>query len=244
MGHKKEISLDTEHLALDGDTKTRLLDAAETLYAAAGYEQLSMRELTRLARTNLGAASYHFGGKEALVQSMLARRFDPINTARLTLLDELEGSHAGHPTCEQVLAAIIAPVSLPHFDVLDDSPASRFAMSVGLDLAPEVREFLRRRNAEVSERFTAAFVRLAPHLPESDARWRLHTLCFATPGVPLNANTITMLRGAPLPAARLRVEAVAALGHLMRAALHAAAPDGTVVPAIEGALHRARDLLQ
>ena len=49
------------------DTKTRILDAAETLFVTGGYESMSMRQITASANVNLAAVNYHFGSKDALI---------------------------------------------------------------------------------------------------------------------------------------------------------------------------------
>jgi TetR/AcrR family transcriptional regulator, regulator of cefoperazone and chloramphenicol sensitivity len=47
-------------------TKQRLLDAAEEIFAAKGYEAASVEEITKRAGANRAAISFHFGGKERL----------------------------------------------------------------------------------------------------------------------------------------------------------------------------------
>ena len=69
-----------------GDTKGRILEATELLFIEFGYEAMSLRQITARAKVNLAAVNYHFGSKEALMQSVLGRRLDPLNTRRLALL--------------------------------------------------------------------------------------------------------------------------------------------------------------
>jgi len=47
-------------------TKQRLLEAAEELFAAHGFDGVSVDAITRKARANRAAVSFHFGGKERL----------------------------------------------------------------------------------------------------------------------------------------------------------------------------------
>ena len=56
---------------LPGDTKERILDVAERLFAERGFDGVSMRDLTREAEVNLAAVNYHFGGKDALISGGL-----------------------------------------------------------------------------------------------------------------------------------------------------------------------------
>ena len=52
------------------DTRERILDAAERLFMAHGYEGTSMRLITGDASVNLAAVNYHFGSKESLMQEV------------------------------------------------------------------------------------------------------------------------------------------------------------------------------
>src|SRR5258708_37939882 len=72
------------------DTKTRILDAAESLFMEHGFEAPSLRSLTAAASVNLAAVNYHFGTKEELFQAVLTRRLDPMNQERIDLLERLE----------------------------------------------------------------------------------------------------------------------------------------------------------
>ena len=91
------------------NTKTRLLDTAERLFAHHGIEATSLRTITAEAGVNLAAVNYHFQSKEALMHAVIARRLDPINQRRLAMLDAYEaeagavGAHdaLGHArTCD------------------------------------------------------------------------------------------------------------------------------------------------
>ena len=49
-------------------TPTQLLDVAERLFAERGIDNVSIREIVRASgQSNLSAAHYHFGTREALV---------------------------------------------------------------------------------------------------------------------------------------------------------------------------------
>ncbi len=72
------------------DTKNRILDVAERLFAEQGIAETSLRLLTAEADVNLAAVHYHFGSKDKLIREVVGRRFQPINHERLELLDQLE----------------------------------------------------------------------------------------------------------------------------------------------------------
>jgi TetR/AcrR family transcriptional regulator, regulator of cefoperazone and chloramphenicol sensitivity len=56
------------------DTRERLLDAAERLFAKCGFAGTSVREITDAAEANLGAVNYYFRSKENLYAEVFARR--------------------------------------------------------------------------------------------------------------------------------------------------------------------------
>ena len=79
-----------------------ILDATEELLAQAGFAGMSLRALTGRAGVNLAAVHYHYGSKEEVTRSALARRIGPVNKQRLRLLDELEAAD-GPSTSRDVL---------------------------------------------------------------------------------------------------------------------------------------------
>ena len=52
------------------DTRRRLLEAAGELFACHGTEAVTVRDITAQAGTKPNAVSYHFGGKEGLVNAI------------------------------------------------------------------------------------------------------------------------------------------------------------------------------
>jgi AcrR family transcriptional regulator len=60
------------------DPRERLIEAARQLFASAGFDATSVRDITSRAHTNLGAITYHFGSKEALYHMVIERFATPI----------------------------------------------------------------------------------------------------------------------------------------------------------------------
>ena len=52
------------------DTRRRLLEAAGELFACHGTEAVTVRDITARAGTMPNAVSYHFGGKEGLIDAV------------------------------------------------------------------------------------------------------------------------------------------------------------------------------
>ena len=71
------------------DTKTRILDGAEQMFAREGFHNTSLRALTDLAEANLASVNYHFGSKEALLQTVIERRLLPLNIIRQEKIEKI-----------------------------------------------------------------------------------------------------------------------------------------------------------
>ncbi|KIX12328.1 TetR/AcrR family transcriptional regulator [Dethiosulfatarculus sandiegensis] len=71
-------------------TKERLLEEAERLFAEHGYEAVSVRVITKSAGCNLGAVNYHFGSKQNLYKAVFMERWIPRARKIHNLLEDLE----------------------------------------------------------------------------------------------------------------------------------------------------------
>lgn len=94
------------------DTKQRILDAAEALFASKGYNGTSVRAISKKAGTFLSAVNYHFGSKEALLHAVLKRRLTPLNekrTGRLMKVSEKAREKGKPPGVRDVIEAFIEP---------------------------------------------------------------------------------------------------------------------------------------
>ena len=94
------------------DTKTRILDAAEQLFARDGFHHTSLRSITGQAKVNLAAVNYHFGSKEALLQAVFERHLLPLNRLRQERLQQVleAAERAGRPpAADRLLRAFIEP---------------------------------------------------------------------------------------------------------------------------------------
>jgi len=115
----------------DADTKDRILDAAEHLYARKGYHSTSLREITGQAGVNLAAVNYHFGSKENLLRAILERRIVPLNEVRLELLKKVKEqaiSENRRPGVRDIFHTFIEP-AISWFS--DDRENSDFMILVG-----------------------------------------------------------------------------------------------------------------
>jgi len=121
----------------DLDTKERLLQAAEELFARDGIHRVPLREINALAgQRNPSALHYHFGSREALVLAILQRHQTSIEEAMAAGIDELE--RTGEVTIREIVATTIRPL----VEKLD-TPSGRSFLRLLPQLTPELGRNLR-----------------------------------------------------------------------------------------------------
>jgi AcrR family transcriptional regulator len=164
--------------ARPADTKDRILDSAEKLFADGGFDGTSLRSITSEAGVNQAAVHYYFGSKEALLQAVLARRLEPINRRRIELLDAVE-QEAGEspPDITAILRAFLEP---PVREIRGLGEAGeqfvRLAGRAHSEPNPQVRALFLPLFQEVIARYLAAFRRAVPDQSNEDLHWKFHLL--------------------------------------------------------------------
>lgn len=157
------------------DTKTLLLDSAELLFAQNGIAATSLRTLTDHAGVNLAAVNYHFQSKDALVQAVLHRRLNPINTRRMDLLAALRQNPGGTPPAvEEILEALYRPaVEVAMASEREGRSIvalmGRIYTEPGELLASQVRALM----TPVAAAFLEALQAALPEVPATVLFWRL-----------------------------------------------------------------------
>jgi len=159
------------------DTKTKILDAAEHLFARDGYHATSLRGITAFAGVNLAAVNYHFGSKEALLEAVIVRRLTPLNEIRRDRLEALlqKAASAGErPACREVLRTFIEPTLRLR---QQGSETEDFVALIGRTLAEPrgiaMAIFMRHMGPLMQRIFHALSLSL-PYLSARDLFWRLH----------------------------------------------------------------------
>ncbi len=176
-------------------TKTRILDAAETLFISGGFESLSMRQITSAAGVNLAAVNYHFGSKDALIQAVLSRQLDPLNEQRVAMLDKFEREQGLALTCEHVLAAMFLPaVRMFRGDSAQSGRYLQFLGRAYTDPSAVVRDFINTHYLQTLGRFFTAFQRTLPDLNRQDLGFRLHFAMGALSGILAGGNTQRLIK--------------------------------------------------
>ena len=160
---------------MPSETKTKILDAAEDLFADRGIDGVSIRSIISLAGVNLGAIHYHFGSKESLIKEVFHRRIGEVNNERLRLLNDcLINSRGNVPELRMVLRAFIAP---PLCLLLQPERGHVFIKVCGRaygEASEHLRGMFISLFREVFEKFSLAIFRALPNIPEEEIIWRFH----------------------------------------------------------------------
>jgi AcrR family transcriptional regulator len=121
-------------------TREKLLDAATALFAERGVADVSLAEIVRAAdQRNASAVHYHFGGKEQMVEAILARHIPGLRARRLELLAEADDVRS-------IAEALVRPVT----ELAREGWRERAYLQIGAELAgqlarttPEMRRWFR-----------------------------------------------------------------------------------------------------
>jgi AcrR family transcriptional regulator len=153
------------------DTREKLVAAAEKLFAAYGYTNVSVRAIAAAADVNWSLVGYHFRGKEGLLSEVYRRHCHTLNAERLRLL-----AHAGrgHRRLEQVIEAFVRPAL---DEIHSNGKPSGFSRLRAI-LAAEDSELLNQlvaQNFDTSSRtFVAELRKCLPAIPPDEILWRFH----------------------------------------------------------------------
>ena len=178
------------------DTKTRILDTAERLFAQKGFDAVSLRNIIASARVNLAAVHYHYGSKQALIHAVIARRLRPINEERLAKLAEARANAGKQPVkLERVLECLFRPL----FRLQANPKAGpTFARLVGRVMGERnegLQKFMMGELAEVIIQFSAAFETALPGLAREETDWRAHFMAGAMAHTLCNADLLVRFTG-------------------------------------------------
>lgn len=159
------------------DTATRILDAAEQLFAVKGFNATSMRAITDKAQVNLAAVNYHFGSKDNLIFQVIKRGIQPINQSRIEQLEAQLESYdhiQGEPLA---LDGVLDAFYRPAFEYFQDSSRIHFLRLLGRTLyetGPFTQDLMEKEWMPLVHRFVEALKLSLPKLEEEEIIWRFH----------------------------------------------------------------------
>ena len=171
------------------ETRERILDAAEALFAKRGFDGVTVRQIMSEAGADVALAYYHFKSKRDLFDAVLLRRVGTLNDLRLKALEQVEQRHADdQPSVEEIIAAFTEPL----LQILEDDPdewRDYMALIAQINNSPEWGgELMTRYFDPLVSRFLDALRKALPDCNEEDLFWSYHflsgalTLTFAETG--------------------------------------------------------------
>jgi AcrR family transcriptional regulator len=137
----------------DRETRDRLLQASEQLFATRGFKDVTVRDIARAARANVAAVNYHFGDKQGLYREVLQVAIDAIRETNEAGRRAAEGHPP--PKAAALSVRLSAPGAQPENDTIHrliqrevDHPTPAMDTMIEQALRPRL-EFLPRWCAEL-----------------------------------------------------------------------------------------------
>jgi AcrR family transcriptional regulator len=111
-------------------TRAALIEAAERLFAQAGVEAVSTRQIgVAIGALNTNVVAYHFGSKAGLIEAVFRHRLPDIDRRRGELLAEADRAGEG-----ESLTVLVRAFALPLFEQTDDEGQHSYArFLIGLE---------------------------------------------------------------------------------------------------------------
>ena len=175
--------------------KDRILDAAEMLFAAHGFEAVTMRKIAASADVDVALASYHFGSKRGLFDAVLLRRAEVLNTERLDALAAYQKSASSRgdengPSVEEIIDAYLRPLLVRRTSSVEEAGWRHYyALIARINNSPQWGgEVMTRYFDPLAHSFVDALKNALPDTSEADLYWGYHilsgalTLTFAQTG--------------------------------------------------------------
>jgi AcrR family transcriptional regulator len=144
------------------DTRTRLLSAAEQLFAERGIDAVSLREITRASGArNAIALQYHFEDRAGVLQAIFDKHVPEVEARRHAMLDEYEAR--GEPDLRALASALVRPLAAK----LADRDGGLHFLQIYAELIDRPREPAKPSGSDSLQRWRAL---VEPHLDEEAAR--------------------------------------------------------------------------
>ena len=178
------------------DARDSILNAAENVFAAFGYDRASTREIANEAGTNLSLIHYHFQSKQKLFEAVVARRADLINIRRRELLCSAR-LHIRKDSLEGIFDALMRPT----IELGNDKPHGSYYSRIAVQIASGTDERSAGLTAKyfngIAHEFIEAMQDCVPGLELSNAVWAyLNAISIGLLMMARTGRAVTLSRGA------------------------------------------------
>lgn len=157
------------------DTREEIITAALELFAEEGFETVSVRDVTKLAKVNLASVNYHFGNKEGLIREVTSRILDPMNLRRSELLLKTIQENGGieNTSLKDILYAFLKPLIIPSESNSSHALLSKLAARHATKEDAEFPEITLTIYKDLLVAYVKAIYAKIPHLSPIEIRQRL-----------------------------------------------------------------------
>lgn len=156
----------------EGETRLRILDAAEAAFALHGFDGVTVRAVAAAAAVDTALVYYYFANKRDLFDQVFERRAAVVNRDRLASLDAYDADPGPDgPTVEGAFEAFLRPV-LRRAAEGDPGWRAYFAILALVNNTPAWGgETMTRFFDPVVQRLVQSLRRALPHAAEDDLYW-------------------------------------------------------------------------
>lgn len=165
-------------------TRAAILDAAETVFAEAGFAGASVRAIAQRAGVNQPLIHYHFESKDRLYEEVIHRRAGDINGRRAVALDALLDRAAPNaPALEAVIIALLRPtIELGHDPQRGGQHYANLVVALGNGTDERSIRLTAAHYNAIAARFVDAIRAALPRISRPDAvRGYLYAISIALP---------------------------------------------------------------
>jgi AcrR family transcriptional regulator len=150
-----------------------ILDTAEALFAEAGYNGVTLKDVAQEAGIDTSLMRYYFGDKQQLFQTVFRRRAHEINELRLKAMTAYRESAGKDLKLEGVIDAFVRPLFLK---MVEDQGWRNYAAIVAyVNSSRGVLNNLMAENFHyVTREFIADLRRIYPNVNEAELYWSYH----------------------------------------------------------------------
>jgi AcrR family transcriptional regulator len=156
-------------------TREKLIQSAEHLFAARGFDGVSVRDIANDAKVNSALVGYYFGSKEGLLAEVYTRHCAPLKNERERLLAEYSADHR-IPSLEEVIDAFVRPSLKATQDDKGGRSFTRLRAILSAENSSLLEQLVAENFDESSKIFVKVLCRCLPGLSREDVLWRFHFL--------------------------------------------------------------------
>jgi AcrR family transcriptional regulator len=190
----KSVRVGTEAGTTGASSRERILEEAERVFGAYGFDGASMRQVAEAAEVPLALVSYHFGSKEGLYRAVFDRRVPTVVEQRLAGLAIAMSEPDLDRRLELVVKALVFPML--HLRARDRDPSfGRVLAHETMDPSSEQRGFIRDMFDPIARAVVKALASALPRRSKQEIWWAYEFMLGAMVYVMGDAGRIERLSG-------------------------------------------------